>query len=494
MTETLSPEQEYAFEKFKKGENIFITGPGGSGKSKLIQHLVDYSKANKKSYQVCALTGCAAVLLKCGGKTIHSWSGIKIARGERRLIVDQVLKSSRLKKQWKNIKILIIDEVSMMSEKIFELLDEIGKRTRYSVLPFGGIQLVFCGDFFQLPPVGTFGEPDTERFCFESALWLKTFPLSNHIELETIFRQSDPLYIKILSQIRRGFLDDENKEILKNYVNREYDSSKYNGITPTKLYPIKVKVDSLNTTMFNKLDEDEYQFECCIKKNCKTNLESGKLMTPEEYIKCEKMTEKDKENEIQYLMNNTPCIQLLTLKRGASVLCTANIDMDNSICNGSQGKVIDIVDKNDKTQIIVKFTNGAIRNIEPHFWQSDEYPCIAIGQYPLCLAWAMTIHKIQGATLSMAEIDIGNSVFEYGQTYVALSRIKSLEGLYLSAFEPHKIRANPKVIEFYNAIPKIDYSKLIINPFKDFEFHDEELIDEDYVPSMTTNTKIVKLF
>jgi ATP-dependent DNA helicase PIF1 len=490
MADTLSPEQEYAFEKFKKGENLFITGPGGSGKSKLIQHIVNYSKLNNKNIQVCALTGCAAVLLKCGGKTIHSWSGVKIARGEKKTIVDQVLKSSRLKKQWKSIKVLVIDEVSMMSEKIFELLDEIGKRTRYSVLPFGGIQVVFCGDFFQLPPVGTFGEPDTERFCFESPLWAKTFSLANHIELETIFRQNDPLYIKILSQIRRGYLDNENTEILKQYVKREYDANKYGGIMPTKLYPIKIKVDSLNNSMFEKLDEDEYQFECCVKKSCKTNLETGKLLTAEEYIKCEKMTEKDKEMEIQYLMTNTPCLSMLTLKKGASVLCTANIDIDNGICNGSQGKIIDIIEKNDKSQIVVKFTNGCIRNIEPHFWQSDDYPCIAVGQYPLCLAWALTIHKIQGATLAMAEIDIGNSVFEYGQTYVALSRIQSLDGLYLSAFEPHKIRANPKVIDFYNAIPKVDYSQIIINPFRNFELKEE---DYEAEREQDKNIKIIKL-
>ena len=498
MTETLSPEQQYAFDKFKKGENLFITGPGGSGKSKLIQHFVNYSKSSKKLIQVCALTGCAAVLLKCGGKTIHSWSGIKIARGDRKIIIDQVLKSSRLKKQWQSIKILIIDEVSMMSEKIFELLDEIGKRTRYSVLPFGGIQVIFCGDFFQLPPVGTYGEPDTERFCFETPLWIKTFPLCNHIELETVFRQKDPLYIKILSQIRRGYIDDENTEILKQCVKRDYDPVNYGGITPTKLFPIKIKVDCLNNAMFEKLDEDEYQFECCVKKNCRTNIETGKLLTPEQFIKCDKMTEKDKEIETNYLISNSPCVQLLTLKKGASVLCTANIDIDSGICNGSQGKIVEIVEKGDTTQIVVRFTNGCMRNIEPHFWQSDEYPCIAIGQYPLCLAWAMTIHKIQGATLAMAEIDIGNSVFEYGQTYVALSRIQSLDGLYLSAFEPHKIRANPKVVEFYNNIPKVDYSNVNVNPFSDFELKvDEyeksniEIVKE--LQQKDKNIKVVKL-
>jgi ATP-dependent DNA helicase PIF1 len=490
MTEILSKEQEYALAKFRKGENLFITGPGGAGKSRLIFHMTQYAKEARKSFQVCALTGCAAVLLKSGGKTIHSWSGIKIARGPKQKIIDDVLKKRTAVKKWRKVDILIIDEVSMMSEKIFDLLDTIGKITRGSQLPFGGIQMVFSGDFFQLPPVGTYGEPDTEMFCFESSKWLATFPLKNHIELETIFRQTDPVYINILSQIRRGYLDPEYIDVLKQNINRTFDTTKYGGITPTKLFPIKVKVDHVNKTMFEKIDDIEYELECSIKMNCLTNLETGKIFSPEIQIKCDKMTETEKNYEIENMLNNTPCERELKLKIGANVLCTVNIDMDNGICNGSQGKIIDIKEIGDKLVIIVRFTNGITRTIEPHFWQSDEFPCIAVGQYPLMLAWALTIHKIQGATLSMAEIDIGKSVFEYGQSYVALSRVKSLDGLYLSAFDPGCIRANPKVINFYNHIPKIDYSKVEIsetNPFKEFELKEETYEVPD------KNIKIIKL-
>jgi ATP-dependent DNA helicase PIF1 len=487
MKDELSPEQNYAFEKFKKGENIFLTGPGGSGKSKLIQHIIDYAKKAQNSYQVCALTGCAAVLLKCGGKTIHSWSGIKLARGDRDKIIANIIKNNRLLKSWRKIKILVIDEVSMMSEKIFELLDEIAKLTRNSKAFYGGIQLIFSGDFFQLPPVGTMGEPDTERFCFESKLWNQIFPLDNHIELEKIFRQTDPTYIKILSQVRRGELDEESIQILKTYVNRQYDATKYDGILPTKLYPIRAKVDYVNSTMFEKIDEIEYQLECSIRTDCKTIIENGKGLTTEEILKCNKMTMKEKEYEIDSMLNNTPCVRLLSLKKGASVLCTVNIDIENGICNGSQGKVVDIIDNDNKLSVIVKFTNGMTKVIEPYYWQSDEYPCIAIGQYPLCLAWALTIHKIQGATLSMAEMDIGKSVFEYGQTYVALSRVQSLEGLYLSAFEPHRVRANPKVVEFYKKIPKVDYKNIVLNPFSEFELKEEVYLEKD------KNIKIIKL-
>ena len=160
------------------------------------------------------------------------------------------------------------------------------------------------------------------------------------------------------------------------------------------------------------------------------------------------------------------------MKKGSAVLCTVNLDMDQGICNGSQGIVMDILEKDGQVLPIVKFSNGIIKTISPHFWQSEEYPCIMIGQYPLILAWAMTIHKMQGVTLDMGEMDIGNSIFEYGQSYVALSRIRSLEGVYLSAFEPDKVKANPKVVAFYDRIPKRDF--MILKPDKPLDFTEYE--------------------
>jgi len=455
-TDTLSIEQKYAFERYQKGHNLFITGPGGTGKTKLIQHLIDYAKQNNKKFQVCALTGCASVLLNCGARTIHSWSGIRVARGPKDQIIASITRNRKTVRNWKSIKILIVDEVSMMSQKMFEILDELGKIIRNSSAPFGGIQVVFTGDFFQLPPVGTDGEVETAKFCFETPLWKTVFKDANHIQLTTIFRQKDPVYIEILSQIRKGKLDEKNIQILQKYVKRKYDTLVNEGIIPTKLFPIRYKADCVNTTMFDKIDEDEYHFEYSLKTDCKTQLDTGKALSMEQLIKCGKMTQTEREYETERLLRDTPCSPLLKLKKGASVICTVNIDMDNSICNGSQGIIIDIIDKGT-TIIIVKFVNGVTKQVSPHYWQSEDFPSIAIGQYPLSLAWALTIHKIQGATLSMAEIDIGLSVFEYGQTYVALSRIQSLDGLYLSAFQPERIRANPTVIEFYTNIPQIDY-------------------------------------
>ena len=449
--EELSNEQKYALQKFKKGENIFVTGPGGTGKTKLIHHFVTHCSLYNKKYQVCALTGCAALLLKCNARTIHSWSGIKLARGDNKIIINNVLKNKKAVAMWKRIQVLIIDEVSMMSKKIFEILEELARVTRKNNSVFGGIQVVFTGDFFQLPPVGNYDDIDTQLFCFESELWQKVFPLENNIELVKIFRQNDPVYIKILNEVRKGTISKENADILKGYLNREHKSEDSDTpIIPTKLFPIKARVDHVNNTMFEQLEETIYTFDCEIKENIGKYLDSTNIFTPDIVEKCKIMSQSEKEKEIEYLLNNIPCAKTIQLKKGATIMCTYNIDMDNGICNGSQGVIIDIKGDNPENFTpVVKFHNGIVLTIAKQYWQSEEYPCIAIGQIPLCLAYALTIHKMQGTTLTMAEIDIGRTVFEYGQIYVALSRIKSLEGLYLLNFHPQKVKANPKVIDFY---------------------------------------------
>lgn len=473
----LSPSQQHALDKFKLGENLFITGPGGTGKTKLIQHLVEYAQSANKSIQVCAMTGCAALLLKTNARTLHSWSGMKLAKGPKEDVVSSVLLNKKAVKAWRKVKILIIDEVSMLSQKLFEIIEALAKRTRMNPATFGGIQVVFTGDFYQLPPVGTPGEPDTANFCFESPIWPTVFATSNHIVLTTMFRQSDPTYINILQQIRRGELDEESQRTLQSFVKREYDPAQHNGCIPTKLFPTRVKTDFVNTAMFGKLDEKEYVFEYAKKTNCKTYLDSGKPIPIELLTQCQKMTRGEIEYELEQLAVNSPSAKTVALKKGAVVMCTYNIDMENGICNGAQGVIIDIIEKpvtKTAPTIIVKFANGQTKQMDVHFTQSEDYPTIAIGQYPLCLAWAMTIHKIQGATMGLAEMDIGQSIFEYGQTYVALSRIQSLDGLYLSNFNPQKIKANPKVREFYDRIEATVNQEITIeNVFESFKYAEE---------------------
>jgi len=170
----LSPEQQYAFEKFKRGENLFITGPGGTGKTKLIQTFVEYMSINNIKFQVCALTGCAAVLLgNCKARTLHSWAGMGLANGPKDKVIQKIIKNRRTISGWNKVKILIIDEVSMMSKKVFEIIEQAGRNIKKNPLPFGGIQVIFTGDFFQLPPVGNIEEEDTCKFAFESEIWKK---------------------------------------------------------------------------------------------------------------------------------------------------------------------------------------------------------------------------------------------------------------------------------------------------------------------------------
>ena len=176
-------------------------------------------------------------------------------------------------------------------------------------------------------------------------------------------------------------------------------------------------------------------------------------------------------------------------------MCIVNLDLENRICNGSQGVVIDIIESGTTITPVVKFTNGIIKHINIHYWQSEEYPTIAIGQYPLTLAWAMTIHKIQGATLSLAEMNLGQSIFEFGQTYVALSRIQSLDGLYLSEFHAGRIKAHPRVIEFYTTIEDNEKTREPIPEQTTMDTSGSTLFDKfRYVEEAPkTDVKVIKL-
>lgn len=458
----LSPEQKYALDAFKSGENIFVTGPGGTGKTKLISYFLQHAIDQGRKIDICALTGCAALLLNCGARTLHSWSGIRLAKGSREKLIAGIMKNKRAVANWKKAHILVIDEVSMMSEKIFELCDDVGRAVRKVNRPFGGIQIVLTGDFYQLPPVGTFGEPDTERFCFESERWGSIFKPENHIQLQTMFRQTDPKYIEILLQVRKGELSEENAAILQTRVKRQYSAEENGGCVLTKLFPVRNRAEYINQLMYAKIEQDEKVYACNKKSNCQVYVESGSPIKSADLMKCDMLTTQEKETHLEYLLTNSPAAETLSLKIGTAVMCLINLDMEAGICNGSQGVIVNFMQSGNglinagtvsgELAPVVRFTNGCVRVIERHVWQSDEYPSLYISQYPLCLAWALTIHKIQGATMAMAEMDLGTAIFEYGQTYVALSRIQTLEGLYLSAFHPQRIKANPKVRVFYESL------------------------------------------
>ena len=467
---TLSVEQKHAFAKFTQGHNLFVTGPGGTGKTRLIQFMVEYMNSIGKSYQVCALTGCAATLLNCKAKTIHSWSGVKLAKGDPEDIIRRVVKGRSYPKAWRGVEVLIVDEVSMMSRKMFDLLDQIGRTTRKcNAKSFGGIQLIFTGDFFQLPPIPDHDDPTSSEFCFKHPRWGKTFKPENCIELKTFFRQTDPTYISILQEVRRGTISPANIVHLQSRLTRGRVTEPKNGVLPTKLFPVRSKVETINESSYEKLEGEEKIYRFSVTTKATTRIDSGVALSSAELAHCEELTSEQLSHEVDNLITSLFTEKVVRLKIGTLVMCTANIEVDRGICNGSQGVVIgygeatasilpdELMTKKSGPSIvpIVKFANGVIMKVSPYQRQSEEFPCIVVSQVPLCLAWALTIHKIQGATLDMAEMDIGRSIFADGQSYVALSRVKTLDGLYLSEFNSTKIRANPLVIEFYDSFPQV---------------------------------------
>jgi ATP-dependent DNA helicase PIF1 len=430
----LSEEQRLVFNKYVNGDNIFITGPGGTGKSALIREIYKHANSYGKKIQVCALTGCAALLLQCKAKTIHSWAGIGQGTGPNHMIIERVTKNKYKQKIWTGVDILIVDEVSMMSKKLFDILNELGKRVRKnSDRPFGGIQVIFSGDFYQLPPVGDKDEPESSQFCFESEDWNAVFSKENQIPLVKIFRQADPVYANILNQLREGKLKRSSYEILQSHIGKPIAGD--SDIQPTKLYPRRHSVESINNNEMNKIETDEKKYA---------------MKRLVDLIPTRKTYSKDEvDYEYKYLESSIQCEHYVQLKIGAQVMCVVNMETSSgyALCNGSQGIVIRF---NEQGLPVVKFRGIPIPIlVEYHNWVSETIPSIGIAQVPLILAWALTIHKAQGATLDLAEIDVGNNVFECGQTYVALSRVKSLEGLYLTAFNYQKVYTNKKVKEYY---------------------------------------------
>ena len=454
----LSLEQQISFDKYIQGHNIFITGPGGSGKSALIRKINDHAQSQNKKIQVCALTGCAAVLLNCKAKTLHSWSGIGLGTGTIENNIRKIQNSTFKKNIWKDTSILIVDEVSMLSLKLFNMLNQIGKVTKKSQRPFGGIQLIFSGDFYQLPPVGNKEEPETSQFCFESDDWNSVFHRDCQIQLIKIFRQTDEIYSNILNQIREGKIKRKSNDTLLQYVGREKPATLV--VQPTKLYPTRNQVDNINNNEIRLLESDAKLFDIKYLYEIEMTKEERKLRdqsTPDQIKK-----------ELDYIAGNLICEKALHLKIGCQVMCVINIKSisnEELLCNGSQGIIIKFCEVTSLP--IVKFNNGQIRTMPRHIWESENIPGIGVSQVPLILAWALTIHKSQGATMDVAEIDVGNNIFECGQTYVALSRVKSLDGLYLTSFDASKIKINKKVKVFYEELNL--YRESIINNSEIYE-------------------------
>lgn len=455
---SFSTEQQICFDKYLKGENMFITGPGGTGKSFLIKNIVADAEEKKKNIKVCALTGCAAILLQCKATTLHMFSGIGLASKKNALIIEELFTKKRYKlKNWRGLEILIIDEVSMMSLKILLLLDLIARKFYKKNVPFGGLQVIFTGDFYQLSPVfSNCSENEKEKedtmYCFQHELWDQLFTKENQIVLKTIYRQNDEALLKVLKYVRKGQISPSTKAILQSRIfnDEDLDVIKKEKVL-TILSPIKRDVEFINAKEYLKLDSSAseivhnlFYVDLSAKNNDCEKEKNGiymfeLLLKSNEHIK----------REYDFLAANIIAEKCLKLKVGTHVMCVVNLNVcgELHIANGSQGIIMGF---NEDNLPYVKFNNSKEPIlIDYYIWKSEVNKMVGVSQIPLIYSWAITIHKAQGLTLENAIIDIGSNIFAYGQTYVALSRLKSLEGLYLTSFDYSKIRCNPLVKAFY---------------------------------------------
>ncbi|GMR36786.1 hypothetical protein PMAYCL1PPCAC_06981, partial [Pristionchus mayeri] len=401
--------------------NVFFTGAAGTGKSLVLRRIIEMLPA--ATAVVTAATGIAACQL--GGMTLHSFACI----GTNPLSVESAVKMVESKKlavkQWKNTTHLIIDEISMIDGNYFTILDQVGRRIRRCDDPFGGIQLIVTGDFLQLPPVKK--KEEEKLFAFESPSWKEA--LHKTMVLKEVRRQEgDDSFVDILQQIRMGKCDVMSERALLESKGNQFE----NGVIPTRLCTHTADADLINTQKLRELEEEERVFEAddsqCIPESMKTVVQ-----------------------------------ERITLKKGAQVMLTANLDLSRQLSNGSRGVVEGFSEK--KWPLVRFMTTNEIIEITPHRFHIRlphlEDVTVVRNQIPLQLAWAISIHKSQGLTLDAVEVSLSR-VFEEGQTYVALSRSKSLASLRVLDFQLNAIKANKKVVAFY--------TRLLTQPQEDDDF------------------------
>jgi len=412
--DSLEGKQKEAYNLILNGKNVFLTGKAGTGKSLLIELFYKEYK-NLKNIGITSTTGTSAILI--GGSTVHSYLGIGLGKGDVEILYMGIKNRGVILKRWIELDVLIIDEVSMLSPELFDKLENLARVIRKNDKPFGGIQLMLTGDCLQLPVV------NNDKFCFEAKSWKDC--VDNVIYLTENFRQDDPKFQKCLSEVRIGKLSKESFALLKTRENANLSNEL--GIFPTKLYSLNKNVDEENQIEVNKLftkntDLDFYEY----------NLEHDIL--------------KKGFKNVEKVITSCNAPNILELCVGVQVMLLYNMDLEAKLANGSRGVVV----RFEHDMPVVKFMTGEERLIDYYTWKIEEngVEVMYIKQIPLKIAYAVTIHRSQGLTLDCVEIDM-DGIFEDGQAYVALSRVKSLEGLSVKNLKIASIFANEKALKFY---------------------------------------------
>ena len=400
--------QTTALNILKSGKNVFITGSAGTGKTYLLKQYIRYLKERRVYPTIVAPTGIAASHL--GGQTIHSFFALGIRESIDESYVEFMMEKKYLKSRFAKLRVLIIDEVSMVSPELFTSMDLVLRGFKGVDAPFGGVQVVLSGDFFQLPPVSK--EPKEKRFAWQSPSW-------RELDLQTCylqekFRQADSRLIDVLDDIRSGNISEATNKALEERMNVSLPE----GTKVTQLYTHNADVERINLAELNKLEGKEklYVYEA-----------------------------KGSAKNIEKIFKSSLVLEELWLKKGALVIFIKN-SPDGEYVNGTTG-VVQSFSPIDNMPIVIT-TEGKKIKLELEEWslENDSGKVVAtVSQVPLRLAWAITIHKSQGMTLDAAQIDLSKT-FEVGQGYVALSRIKSIDGLSLLGINPMALRVDPLIL------------------------------------------------
>lgn len=388
--------------------NIFLTGPAGVGKSFVLRR---YIESRKNPPPILASTGAAAVQI--GGRTFHSFFGLGIMEGGFSRTVERACQSDRLVRRLKKIPELIIDEISMIHPEAFKAADAICKKILKSDEPFGGIRLVMLGDFFQLPPVDRFEK--NNPWLFTSSLWLELNVLI--LSLKVSLRTESQLFVDILNKIRFGIIDED----VEFFLNKRTQIRPQN-FSGTLLFGRRQEADTVNQNKLESLRNKMWEFptDIYISPQCSTARE--------------------------VLLKQSPITEVLKLKVGALVMIRKN-DIYEEYVNGSLAILKDI----HADEVTLQLMSGATVTLtkeEFHVLDGDGRVIATMSNFPLSLGWATTIHKSQGASIDSLCVNL-KSLWEYGQVYVALSRAKDPEKLFIESWSRSSIKAHPEVIRFY---------------------------------------------